>query len=143
MDTSFIINNLTIILQILGFLCILLIVSHILYNYLAGRPRVKILQEGPIYLEDDMQVKITSEKIMKAIDGTEYTLSFWIYNRNPPENANWNNDYNKLKGVINHELSPTVFFHPQNSELYVHMGYLDKDEILQYDRIILPIAKQH
>ena len=142
MDTSFLVNNLTTILQILGFLCILLIAVHVLYVYLAGRPRVKILEEGPFHLEDDLEVKITPEKIMKSTEGTEYTLSFWLYNRNPPENANWKNEYKKIKGVINHELSPTVFFHPEKSELYIQMGYLDKEEILQYERVILPIRKQ-
>lgn len=142
MNRAFIVENLTTILQILGLLCILLIVAHILYVHLAGRPNVKILQEGPFHLEDDMQVKITPEKIMKSINGTEYTMSFWLYNRNPPENANWKNEYRKIKGVINHELSPTVFFNPEKSELFIQMGYLDKDEILQYERVILPMTKQ-
>ena len=143
MDKSFLINNLTIILQILGILCILLIIIRFLYIYSKSRPNVEILEEGPFYLEDDVQVKISPEKIMKSFEGTEYTLSFWLYNRNPPENANWKNEYKKIKGVINHELSPTVFFNPEKSELFVQMGYLDEDEILQYERVILPLTKQH
>lgn len=143
MDKSFLINNLTIILQILGILCILLIIIRFLYIYSKSRPNVEILEEGPFHLEDDVQVKISPEKIMKSFEGTEYTLSFWLYNRNPPENANWKNEYKKIKGVINHELSPTVFFNPEKSELFVQMGYLDEDEILQYERVILPLTKQH
>ena len=67
-----------------------------LYIYSKSRPNVEILEEGPFHLEDDLQVKISPEKIMKSFEGTEYTLSFWLYNRNPPENANWKNEYKKM-----------------------------------------------
>jgi hypothetical protein len=143
MDASFLVSNLTTVLQILGLACILIVSVYLLWKYLSSRPKIKVLERGPYYLVDDMQVKITSEKIIPSIDGVEYTLSFWLYNRNSPENANWKNEYNKLKGVINHEQSPTIFFHPPNSELNINIGYIDRDEILQYETIVLPVKKQH
>lgn len=143
MESSFLVNNLTTTLQILGLVCILLVAVYGIYNFFKKRPSITILNNGPLYLVDDAQLKITSEKVMKSINGTEYTIGFWLYNRNPPENANWKNKYDTVKGVINHELSPTVFFYPPSSELNVHMGYLDEEEILQYERIVLPVKKQH
>lgn len=139
---SFITENITTLLQVLGFVCILIVVIHMVRQHFKGKADMNVLVEGPVYLVDDTEVRITSEKIMKSINGTEYTLGFWVYNRNPSENANWQNDYNKLKGVINHKQSPTVLFNPRDSELYVQLGYFDKDEISQYERVILPIVKQ-
>jgi hypothetical protein len=139
---SFITEHLTTLLQVLGFLCIIIVLIHMVREHFKRKADMKVLVEGPIYLVDDMEVRITPEKIMKSIDGTEYTLGFWVYNRNPPENANWKNDYNKLKGVINHKQSPTVLFNPRDSELYIQLGYFDKDEISEYERVRLPIVKQ-
>jgi hypothetical protein len=129
-------------IQIVGLLFIFIVILRLLYINIAKRVKMNEIFEGPLLLVDDASVKIQSEKVNKSFEGTEYSLSFWLYGWSTPENAGWKSDYAKPKGVISHHFSPNVFYKPNSSELLIRIGYLDKEEILQHIEVELPVLKQ-
>ena len=143
MDTSFLLNNITLLLQIVGVFVILIVLLRLLYIYKSQQPRIRTLQESSVLLVDDTSIKISAEKVGKSFDGTEYTLSFWIYDRGHTENANWKSDFKKPKGVISHAFSPNIFYDASKGNMLFRVGYLDKDDILQYEEVSLSTNKQH
>ena len=109
-----------------------IIISVLLYYFTRDPPFThNIIEPQSLFLVDDFNKGYSSNLLPESKIGNKYTLSFWIYIKNIPENANWITDFNKPKGIISHFSSPNVYYLPSEGQLRISIGYKDDNNVLQ------------
>jgi len=84
-----------------------------------------ILEDKVLHLTNTFEKCYSTDLLPKSNEGIKFTMSFWIYINNIPENALWNSEFSKSKGIIAHNNSPNVYYNPKNGLLTIAIGYKD------------------
>ena len=91
-----------------------------------------IIEDNVVFLVDDVTKHYNYKMLPESKTGTKYTLSFWLYINNLPENSNWNTNYKFEKGIISHFGAPNVYYIPKDNIVRVKVGYKDSNYKKEY-----------
>jgi hypothetical protein len=113
-------------LNIIKLIFIILILSTFYFLFFKkGDIKHNILEDKVLHLTNTFEKCYSPDLLPKSNEGIKFTMSFWIYINNIPENALWNSEFSKSKGIIAHNNSPNVYYNPKNGILTIAIGYKD------------------
>jgi len=112
------------LIKLIVFILILL-TSFYYFYYLYNNKNIKhnILEKNVLHLTNTFEKCYSSDLLPNSNEGIKFTMSFWIYVNNIPENAHWKSEFSKSKGIIAHNNSPNVYYNPKNGLLTISLGY--------------------
>tara|TARA_B100000989_G_C19529302_1_gene468743 strand:+ start:3566 stop:4294 length:729 start_codon:yes stop_codon:yes gene_type:complete len=114
----------TVGLLVLLFIIVLVILVY--FVYFKDPTKYIMIQEKPVFLVDDVNLKYSATLMPESLEGEKYTFSFWVNVNNIPENGHWDSDVNIPKGIISHFDSPSVYYLVKEGILRISIGYKNK-----------------
>ena len=113
-------------ISLLVILALIVIAIIVYFVYFTDKTVHNMIQEDPVFLVDDVNLKYLANLMPESREGEKYTFSFWINVNNIPENAHWDSDINTPKGIISHFDSPSVYYLVKEGTLRISIGYKDE-----------------
>jgi hypothetical protein len=85
---------------------------------------------------------VPNKQIKPSEKGLKFTYTMWIFIRNTPENAMWNNNYNFKKYIIKKNASPDISYTPSKNTLNIDIAYKDELNETSVHTTTVPNIKQ-